>query len=218
MFNINQQIRKYAIHKLSTDIVFESPVEKILLARAHKVEAWLDEGLASLVKDDSLKFEDLVTLGWETAAKILWIRETSTFSRNATLNTLHFIRDDIKCAACLSPSSLLTGSYVCPKCRQAVLADTKLTFSGTASSPSGPTTGRLVTLGEIRCYRCGGSPFHSPRISCNSCHGYYGYSDSQVRITPRREAQEMIQEIFGEEMIQESLEEAIEEYELAMTV
>ena len=212
MFNINQQIRKYAIHKLSTGIVFKSPVEKILLARAHKVEAWLDEGLASLVKDDSLKFEDLVTLGWETAAKILWIRDTSTFSLNAS-NTLHFRRDDIKCASCSSSSSLINGSYVCPQCHHAMLADTELTFFG-PGSPS-RTTGRLIPRKEIRCHRtpeCGGNPFHSLNGAdgcCHSCLVYYGYSDSQVRITPRREAQEMIQEIFGEE---------IEEYELAMTV
>jgi hypothetical protein len=197
----------YAIYKLSTDIVL-SPVEKILLARAHKVGAWLDEGVTSLVRDDpGSKFEDLVTLGWETAARILWIRDTSTFSLNAS-NTLHFRRDDIKCAYCLSSSSLIKGDHDCPKCRHAVLSDAELTFFGPGSPFTG-TTGRLVAPKEIRCHRtpeCGGNPFNSLNTSCNSCSNYY---HSQVRITPRKEAQEMIQEIFGEE---------IEEYELAMTV
>ena len=44
----HEQIRTYAIHRLSTGVAL-SPVEKVLLARTHRVTAWLVEGVTSLV-------------------------------------------------------------------------------------------------------------------------------------------------------------------------
>ncbi|KAJ3511036.1 hypothetical protein NLJ89_g4334 [Agrocybe chaxingu] len=67
-----KKIRTYAIHRLSTQAAL-LPMEKILLARAHKVAAWLDEGVTSLVNGvPTPELEDLTALGWETAARILW--------------------------------------------------------------------------------------------------------------------------------------------------
>ena len=69
------QIRQYAIHWLSTNVTL-SPIEKILLARAHRVGAWLEEGVNSLVTCNPMPaLEDLATLGCETVARILWIRD-----------------------------------------------------------------------------------------------------------------------------------------------
>ncbi|KAG5634006.1 hypothetical protein H0H81_003941 [Sphagnurus paluster] len=86
------KIRDYAIHWLSTDMVL-SPIEKIVLARAHKVAVWLHEGVTSLVEsnDETPTLKELAPLGWETAAQILWIRnylpktdpETLSFKANA---------------------------------------------------------------------------------------------------------------------------------------
>ena len=87
------QIRTYAVHRLSTDFVL-SPVEKILLVRAHKVAAWLNEGVTGLVgSDPRSSLDDLATLGWETAARILWIRDNCHSLMAA--NTVTFRRDTI---------------------------------------------------------------------------------------------------------------------------
>jgi len=100
------QIKQYAIHRLSTDVIL-SPIEKILLARAHRVSVWLDEAITILAGGlPKPKLEDLVTLGWETAARILWIRDNAN-----TSNNLCFKRDTIKCGHCLSSSSLINHKF-----------------------------------------------------------------------------------------------------------
>ena len=74
--NIIYQIRQYAIHKLLTDQIMLSSLEKILLVRAHRVGTWLDEAVKSLVVSNSIPtLEDLVILGWETVTWILWIKD-----------------------------------------------------------------------------------------------------------------------------------------------
>ena len=191
------QIRKYTIHKLSTDVVL-SPVEKILLARAHKVAAWLDEGVTSLVVSNGpgSKFEDLVTLGWETAARILWIlRDTSTFYPDGSI-TLHFRRVDIQCAYCSSSSSLIDGLYDCTECDVDIPADAELTFEGPGLSSG--NTHRLVPVAGIECHQCIGFPFSRVRIYCNSCSVETNSASEkyQVKITRSR----LIKEMFGEEI------------------
>ncbi|CAA7263125.1 unnamed protein product [Cyclocybe aegerita] len=192
-----KRIRTYAIHRLSTQVTF-LPMEKILLARAHKVAAWLNEGVTSLVNDvPSPELEDIATLGWETAARILWIRDKSSLSRS-TPNILRFRRDDIKCAQCSSPSSLINVNHNCYNCGQAVPADAELTFPGPGSTSG--TTDRLVMFRTIQHGKCGtGSPFYSFGVSCSACSSYSGPTHN-VRITLGKVAKDMIKEMFGEEI------------------
>jgi len=196
------KIRNYAIHRLSTDVTL-SPVEKILLARAHKVATWLNEGVASLASGDPKPtLEGLATLGWETAARILWIRDNSNSSLIAS-NTLRFRADAIKCGKCSSSASLITGSTSCENCGHAVPANTELTFPGPGSASG--TDYRLVQIRSIRgCGSCGGNPFYS--ITCSSCSRNFN-SNQNVRIPLNRET--LIKEMFGGE---------IKDYELSMTV
>lgn len=197
------RIRDYAIHKLSTDpTLLISPVEKILLARAHKVGAWLDEGLAALVRSDYRPtFEELATLGWETAARILWIRDSSINGSNP----LRFRRDDIKCTGCSSSLSLIKDSHICDNCENVILADEELIFTSPDSNSASGLTDRHVSLRAIQSSRCGGNPFYSSGFYCQSCSQYV-VANRLVRIAGR---ERMIKEMFGEE---------IKEYELAMTV
>jgi len=198
------KIRNYAIHRMSTDVAL-SPVEKILLARAHKVAAWLDEGINSLTSGDfKPQLESLTTLGWETAARILWIRDNYNSNHFLTAsNTLRFRADAVKCGQCSSSASLINGSQSCNNCRAAITAETEITFSG-PGSVSG-TGDRLVPLRAIQC-KCGGMAFYS--IHCSSCAvtSIYNYNHN-VRIAPNKK--EMIEEMFGEE---------IKDYKLPMTV
>ncbi|KAJ3493682.1 hypothetical protein NLJ89_g10961 [Agrocybe chaxingu] len=189
-----KKIRAYAIHRLSTDISL-SAIEKVILGRAHKVGAWLEEGLCSLVSSDYRPtLADLGTLGWETAAQILWIRDTTHSPLNVP-NTLRFTRDAIKCGFCSSPSSLINFRYNCYNCGQPIPPEAELTFSGPGSATT--TADRLITLKGIECNKCGRGPFKSLNVHCNFCSRTSNHG-SNVRIMPNNK--DMIEEIFGEEI------------------
>lgn len=200
MWNM-EKIRTYAIHRLSKDFVL-FPLEKIHLARAHKVAAWLDEGVTALICDDPKPtLDDLVSLGWETAARILGIKDKA----NILSNTIHFRRDSIKCAYCPTSTSLLSSSSLVrcrePNCRWIVPEDGELTVSGPATV-SGPD--RIILFSAMRC-TCGGK-IVSPGVSaCRYCSNDIVGDTRCVRITPieqmvLQEIKEMIKEMFGEEI------------------
>jgi hypothetical protein len=167
----------------------------------------MDEGLTRLACGDPRStLEDLATLGWETAARILWIRDNACRSSLTISNALHFKfrRDAIKCGNCVSSASLIRLSHNCQSCRSPVSATTDLAFHGPA--PLSGTADRLVQLGTIECGRCGGKPFYSINIFyCSSCSCSIN-SNHTARITPNKE---MVDEMFGGE---------IKDHELTMTV
>ena len=67
----------------------------------------MEEGVNSLVTvDPKPTLDSLATLGWETAARILWIKD------NIPSNTLHFRSSDIHCKYC-SRSRL---TFSCQNC------------------------------------------------------------------------------------------------------
>jgi len=93
-------IREYAIHRLSTDEPFTC-IEKFQLGRENRVAKWMEEGVISLVNGDHrLTRADLATLGWETSALILWIRDNLIPSLNNS--PFHFTQDMIQCWDCSS--------------------------------------------------------------------------------------------------------------------
>jgi len=187
------KIRQYAILRLSAASL--SPIEKILLARAYKVSAWLDEAVTSLVTCNPMPaLEDLATIGWETVARIYWIRDD-------VRNTLRFRRDAIKCSYCpSSPSKLVLGTtYTChSRCGKAVSEYAEMTC-GSGSASSSPIK---VTFREIQCKTCKGKPFDTSgsfRVVCYSCK-YSLSKDSLVIVTPNNSLKPMIEEMFGEEI------------------
>ena len=177
-----------------------SPIDKINLGRAHKFGNWLEEGVTSLVDgDQKLTSEELATLGWETAAMILWIKDQSGLSaRNS--NTLSFRKDSIKCGFCASSASLLSGSHDCYHCASALLGDEELKCARTTSSSE--TADIIVPIKTITCSRCGQRAFYSTSFDCSSC-SFTTFSNSHghsVRITVKKSSKEMIEEVFGEEI------------------
>jgi len=166
------------------------------LARAHRVAVWVDEGVTGLVNGDQKPtLGDLTTLGWETAARILWIRD------NIPSSTLYFRRDDIKCAYCSSLVSLINFDHKCSGCQQVVPADAELTVPSGPGSVSGPAADCVVQLGEIQCNRldCRRATFSFVSVNCPSCTVYLGPSH-KVKIRPKRVLKEIIEEMFGEEI------------------
>ena len=174
-----------------------SPIEKVRLARAHRVSTWLDEGITSLALSDDSRptLEELATLGWETAARILWIRDNSGSSLMPS-QIPHFTKDSIKCGHCSSSSSLMPGVHDCYHCNRAVSGELTCTDPGLLVSGC---TDRLVQLMAIRCGSCSRpNAFYSVNIRCSSCQMTSSRS-SNVKITPKRWSQ-MIKEMFGEEI------------------
>ncbi|KAF8814171.1 hypothetical protein BYT27DRAFT_7082785 [Phlegmacium glaucopus] len=196
IWNMNK-IREYAIHWLSTNGAL-TPIEKIRLARAHKVATWLEEGLTSLVGVvHSLTREELATLGWETSALIFWTRDNlSPYSSDST--TVVLSRDMIKCAIC-SSSPCLIGMNRCAYCKH--------NFATVGRQIVSRTSATLVRLGEIRCSSCERDFFRSgTRLYCSACSSYVCAGDD-VRIAMRDS--EKISEVFKEE---------INECKLAMSI
>ena len=189
------QIREHSIRRLSFDFTL-SPIEKMHLARAHKVAIWMHEGVTGLVNGDHKPtLGDLATLGWETAARILWIRD------NVPSNALYFKRDDIKCAYCSSLVSLINFGHRCSSCQQVVPADGELTVPSGPGTVSGPAAECVVLLGEIRCSRvnCRRPTFSFISVNCPSCSVYIGPSH-KVKIRPNKVSKDVIEEMFGEEI------------------
>ena len=150
-----------------------SPIEKTLLARVHGVSAWLDEAVSSLATCTPIPaLGDLATLGWETVARILWIRNDAQY-------THCFKGDAMKCMHCSSSLSLTIGSrsIYSGGCGHIVSGDTELTFLGSASPIPG-TPDFSVSPNQIQCQICKRTPFYSIAVTCNSCSYSYHHSDN----------------------------------------
>jgi len=73
------------------------PIDKVLLARTYKVEKWLVEGYAELVRrDGGISLEERQTLGHETTLKLYEMRE-DTFKRGLKYRKRIFndLEDDV---------------------------------------------------------------------------------------------------------------------------
>ncbi len=71
-------IRDKAIEELS-QLVCE-PVSRIILSRSFNIHGWTEPALLSLAQQDTLAAAELQPLGWDTAAKLIEVRESVVFS------------------------------------------------------------------------------------------------------------------------------------------
>ena len=172
-------------------------MEKVILGRAHRVGAWLDEGVTSIAACYPIPaLEDLAPIGWETVARIFWIRDYLN-TQNKQDNEHCFRRDSIKCGYCKSPSSLIDTNYGCGHIPS---GDAELTYSGSAITIPG-TNELLVPIGQIRCPNqlCIVNPFHSICVPCSLCSSFTG-NTSKVRVVTLKSLKAKIEEMFGEEI------------------
>ena len=150
-----------------------------------------------MVSGDLPTLDDLAIFGWETAARILWMRARSQFLIPA--KTLYFRRGDIRCRNCSSPASLINLGYTCESCQQVVPADVELNVSRPEMVPG--RTEYLVPVSEIRLSHnnCRGAIFSSFHGRCKTCLCNHDRK-SIVRVTPKKVSKEQIEEMFGEEI------------------
>ncbi|KAF8888137.1 hypothetical protein CPB84DRAFT_1786308 [Gymnopilus junonius] len=135
------QIREYAIHRLSTDLTMV-PIEKIQLARVHKVSKWLEEGIVSLVNGDHrLTCEDLPMLGYDMATLVLLIRDQSPKPAALRIN-----KNSIKCAYCSSSNTLLKGNHTCRNCRRILVEDEEFSLLAGSIVTGIPSEPQVIIL------------------------------------------------------------------------
>ena len=192
------QVRDYAIHRLSKDVSL-TPVEKIQLARAHRVSKWLEEGLAVLASADrNSTREELTSLGHRTAFDILWIQYQSLKEPSGKL---FFRKDSIKCEYCSSSASLLNGSHPCRQCAANLAGDEVLSFAGSPPISTRSPSDRVLNLSTVQCSKCSRNAFYSlPNFYCPSC-STATYYNSNIRVTPKKPVNEqLIRDLFGAEI------------------
>ena len=105
-------------------------VEKITFGKECKVYEWLKEGYTKLVGDPSqCPLEELATLGWESAAKILWVAVQPnatglplTAVKKLNARSITISSSDLSCRVCHT-ASIGTWSlkyaetpFYCTKC------------------------------------------------------------------------------------------------------
>lgn len=169
-------------------------IEKIQLAREHKVAKWLEEGLISLVNGDyRLTRADLSTLGWETSALIFWIRDNSIPSLNNS--PYRFTKDMIQCGNC--SSNLETGlASECFSCDLPLgIGEHTIPVASllqNALEKSHP----LVRYDDICCSACGHRFYNYRSIRCTSCSLF----PNNVRIALKKRLDNKIIEVFGDEI------------------
>ncbi|KAH6883729.1 hypothetical protein BKA70DRAFT_1206288 [Coprinopsis sp. MPI-PUGE-AT-0042] len=197
-----KMIRKYAIHQLSS--TFEiPPVEKILLARAHKVAKWLEEGMTSLVEGTPKEIEELSALNcWETNARILSMTLTHTIN-STKLSPPQFLLEQLKCTSC--KKAMFTSSNCCG-CSRSLSTGHSLKLTSTTLSSEGIHNGYIT---QIRCQFCNNHPWsNGSRFYCQGGCGTYlimGTSYTQAMLVDfgaqkKLSVKEMVDKHFGEEV------------------
>ncbi|RXW18432.1 hypothetical protein EST38_g7424 [Candolleomyces aberdarensis] len=114
------QIRDHAINNLSKMTL--TPVEKVVLSRAHKVAKWLKEGLSEIVTENPVRaLDELKALGLETACHLLWIRD-QTVSRKANAQELTVTLGSLGCHS-LNCQAAMFISGNCDNCNRQISID-----------------------------------------------------------------------------------------------
>ena len=156
----------------------------------------MEEGLTSLVNGDyRLTRTDLATLGWETSALILWIRDNSLPSLNNS--PFCFTQDMIQCGNC--SSNLRIGSE-CSSCGVIMEVGRYASHTVPVGSLDQDASGKvdpLVKLEDICCSLCDGRFYRNQRsFRCPSC----SVKGNNVKITLKERMDEKIGEAFGDEI------------------
>ncbi|RXW21149.1 hypothetical protein EST38_g4696 [Candolleomyces aberdarensis] len=104
------QFRELAIGKLSS--LNLTPIQNLQLGKTYKVASWIVEGYTALLQDtQTISLDDLgASLGWETAARILWAAKKFKTKRFVVIG-----REAWQCLRCSRSGTLLAaGSLLRP--------------------------------------------------------------------------------------------------------
>ncbi|TEB24875.1 hypothetical protein FA13DRAFT_1738887 [Coprinellus micaceus] len=149
------KIREFAIKTLSTKPFDLAPVEKVTLARDHRVASWLVEGLTSLtLRETELSPDQLEeAVGLQTAFRIVSI-QVAGLTKATGLST-----SAIRCGGCYKPC--LEDQFACHSCSKVLSSEGTVAMYIATSSVSGNNI-----------YNCDSGVqfgFPSQYLYCNSC-------------------------------------------------
>ncbi|KAF6755689.1 hypothetical protein DFP72DRAFT_1008645 [Ephemerocybe angulata] len=148
-------VRATAIAELTSNDM-TTPLEKVVLARKYRISTWLEQGLCDLVSQRPGSITSLdtlgVTLGWETAARVVSIREQLQSAAHIDMGeAIEFKSDCIRCPEC--SGGLWKYENICMNCPR-VLGDPEVHYAiGTQVLPpqlNGPQC-FIAFLGGIFC-------------------------------------------------------------------
>jgi hypothetical protein len=199
------QAREHAIKHLSGMTL--TAVEKVVLAQSHKVAKWLTEGLTEIVTEDPIRpFDELKSLGLETASLLLWIRD-QTVSR-ANVQGFDVTLGGLGCNSC--KAAMFTSAANCRVCNQEILIDDPealyLPNCSVQIQDTGTRPGRsqvVLNLQSLRCRHCNNYPLNLTTYSCPSCSYSVGYTSFRLLFTGlcgKRRADVTVEEVFKEEI------------------
>ncbi|TFK16504.1 hypothetical protein FA15DRAFT_698737 [Coprinopsis marcescibilis] len=200
-------IRQYAISRLSKIEPSIPNIEKIQLARAHRVGRWLEEGVKGLLELGSVTLSDLEVLGWKTAAVICHIRESSNSKgrpdTESSTGPYRFRLDSIKCGYCTATCSLAEKHPECGNCH-VPFNNARMLRCQTIARGSVEADSTWILTNSIQCIDCSANPFGE---SSFNCHGTCGFtrmnSAHKVRVSivlPNGDPHALVEDYFGEEI------------------
>ena len=169
-------------------------MEKIRVARAHKVARWFKEGLEALISDqEKITRADIQTLGAETAATILLLKEQAGNSSVKAAIPQFLKEEDIQCGVCSSRLLPLRAGYsdAGPHCECCGHAPQKFTLSTGPSLPLSKKTSMLqalrvpdMTASQVTFKCCGRAQGLGTYFGCAYCHQEVSENHPVVLILP----------------------------------
>jgi hypothetical protein len=203
-FDAFRQAREHAIDNLSK--ISLSPVEKVVLARAHKVAKWLREGLTEIVGENPIRpLDELKALGSETVCSLLWIREQA-FQHKPKAIAFNVTLGSLGCASCYAP--MFTSPRDCVNCKQQILLDdadalrlnskyARIYDSGVLGTEKLQLT---ISIRHLRCKHCSFPPLLPQSYDCPSCGSRTGHADFRLLPSGSRPNHMAIDREFKEEI------------------
>ena len=180
-------------------------LEKVELARAHKVAKWLRQGLSEIASEDSLRSaSDLETrLGLSTAFRLLWILREQSHGRSEEYFTLR----SVGCSGCGGALLKEEEDHECINChrklglddRNAVYCNGGLSASSDRGRPS-----KIVTNFDgsyLGCTSCSGCAV-SVSPNCASCSAVVSRTHLRIRhrLSACQNLDSQINEVFASEI------------------
>lgn len=194
---IQLQIRSASIELLA--LLDLSPSQKIALAREYRVANWLKEGAQALVEGFELHQlgEVASELGWETTARILAIRDSTTVKPSNSI-----CLGDLCCVNCIQPMNTFSNLGM-PSCNRYPRCDLTQEVVAVRPRASGSRIPILATFicGSTSCGLGTCSPDTFRCTVCDNAVGFFKLFGSTDSTTNAPAAlQDAVEQVFGDEI------------------
>lgn len=199
-----EKYRNYAIERFSAECQ-PTAVEKVKLGRDFRISQWFIDGLEQLSnpKHQTPNLEVLAPLGWETAARILSLKDRRSCNAAGT-NDLGYTVSSIRCNPNESHPAIL--GLICPRCGLQCSGDMVLPTPALFPPVQGVPGQRIPIQvdGGISCPRCksgllsGGLGVQCGGVGCPRT--IWSHSSVFVELEKVPSARNLIADMFQEDI------------------